>query len=149
MYRSKEYIDKIKNLDENKFSFIVLDEIFSSTNYIEGFSGAYSIIKKISSFSNVLSMTTTHYTDLEILEKDTNGKVINYKFDIDYDENNEIIFNYLLKKGTSRQYIALELLKKNGFDDDVIETALEICKKIKKEKIYGNKSNKKTKKEYK
>jgi DNA mismatch repair ATPase MutS len=94
-------------------------------------------------------MTTTHYTDLEILEKDTNGKVINYKFDIDYDENNEIIFNYLLKKGTSRQYIALELLKKNGFDDDVIETALEICKKIKKEKIYGNKSNKKTKKEYK
>jgi energy-coupling factor transporter ATP-binding protein EcfA2 len=149
MYRSKEYIDKIKNLNENKFSFIVLDEIFSSTNYIEGFSGAYSIIKKISSFPNVLSMTTTHYTDLEILEKDTNGKVINYKFDVDYDENNEIIFNYLLKKGVSRQYIALELLKKNGFDDDVIETALEICKKIKKEKIYGKKSNKKTKKEYK
>ena len=39
----------------------------------------------------------------------------------------------------------LELLKKNGFDDDVIETALKICEKIKKEKIYGKKI-KKTKK---
>ena len=150
MFRSKEYIDKIKNLDSNKFSFIVLDEIFSSTNYVEGFSGAYSILKKISSFSNTLSITTTHYTDLEILEKDTKGKIVNYKFEVSHDENNEILFNYLLKRGTSRQYIALELLKKNGFDDDVIENAIEICKKIKenkliffnKNKIKKNKKNK-------
>ena len=135
MFRSKDYIDKIKNLDIDKFSFIVLDEIFSSTNYVEGFSGAYSILKKISSFPNTLSITTTHYTDLEILEKDTKGKIINYKFEVDHDENNEIIFNYILKKGTSRQYIALELLKKNGFDDDVIENAIEICKKIKENKL--------------
>lgn len=135
MFRSKEYIEKIKNLDSNKFSFIVLDEIFSSTNYVEGFSGAYSILKKISSFSNTLSITTTHYTDLEILEKDTKGKIKNYKFEIDYDKDNEIIFNYILKEGVSRQYIALDLLKKNGFDDDVIENALEICKKIKENKL--------------
>ena len=148
MFRSKEYIEKIKNLDENKFSFIVLDEIFSSTNYVEGFSGAYSILKKISSFSNTLSITTTHYTDLEILEKDTNGKIKNYKFEVEHDNNNEIIFNYILKEGVSRQYIALELLKKNGFDDDVIENALEICKKIKENKLvfFNNKQDKKIKK---
>jgi energy-coupling factor transporter ATP-binding protein EcfA2 len=152
MFRSKDYIDKIKNLDKDKFSFIVLDEIFSSTNYVEGFSGAYSILKKISSFSNTLSITTTHYTDLEILEKDTNGKIINYKFDIEYNKNNEIIFNYILKRGVSRQYIALKLLKKNGFDNDVIETAIDICNKIKEkkliffknEKIKKQKNNKKT-----
>ena len=143
MFRSKEYIDKIKNLEKNKFSFIVLDEIFSSTNYIEGFSGAYAILKKISSFSNTLSITTTHYTDLEILEKDTKGKILNYKFEITRDLNNEIEFNYILKRGTSRQYIALELLKKNGFDDDVIENAIEICKKIKEKKIiFSHKKNK-------
>jgi DNA mismatch repair ATPase MutS len=131
MLRSKEYIEKIKTLDSNDFSFIVLDEIFSSTNYIEGFSGAYSILKKISSFTNTLSITTTHYTDLEVLENDTNGKIINYKFEVDYDNNNEIIFNYKLKRGVSRQYIALDLLKKNGFDDDLIEDAINMCKKIK------------------
>jgi len=148
MFRSKEYIEKIKNLDENKFSFIVLDEIFSSTNYVEGFSGAYSILKKISSFSNTLSITTTHYTDLEILEKDTKGKIKNYKFEVEHD-NNEIIFNYILKEGVSRQYIALELLKKNGFDDDVIENALEICKKIKENKLVFFKQDKKIKKKVK
>lgn len=112
MFRSKEYIDKIKSLDNDKFSFIVLDEIFSSTNYVEGFSGAYSILKKISSFNNTLSITTTHYTDLEILEKDTKGKILNYKFEVNHDEDGQIVFNYILKRGMSRQYIALELLKK-------------------------------------
>ena len=135
MLRSKDYIEKLKNLENNKFSFIVLDEIFSSTNYVEGFSGAYSILKKISSFTNTLFITTTHYTDLEILEKDTNGRILNYKFEVSHDANNEIIFNYLLKRGTSRQYIALELLKRNGFDDDVIEIAIDICKKIKENKL--------------
>lgn len=145
MLRSKDYIDKIKSMEDNKFSFIVLDEIFSSTNYIEGFSGAYAILKKISSFANTLSITTTHYTDLEILEKDTKGKILNYKFDVDYNDNNEIIFNYKLKRGVSTQYIALELLKNNGFDEDVIETAIDICKKIKNRKIIFFKKSKKTK----
>ena len=146
MFRSKEYIDKIKNLDVNKFSFIVLDEIFSSTNYVEGFSGAYSILKKISSFSNTLSITTTHYTDLQILEKETNGKILNYKFEIERNLNNEIVFNYILKRGTSTQYIALELLKKNGFDDDVIQVAIETSKRIKDKKLIFIEKNKKTKK---
>ena len=146
MFRSKEYIDKIKSMDEKDFSFIVLDEIFSSTNYVEGFSGAYSILKKISSFNNTLSITTTHYTDLEILEKDTAGKILNYKFEVDHDENKEIVFNYILKRGVSRQYIALELLRKNGFDDDVIENAIDICKKIKENKLVFFQPEKKVKK---
>ena len=138
MFRSKDYIEKIKSLEKTDFSFIVLDEIFSSTNYIEGFSGAYSILKKISSFRNTLSITTTHYTDLEILEKDTKGKIVNYKFEVDY-KDGEIIFNYLLKKGISRQYIALDLLKKNGFDDDIIEDAIKMCKRIKSMKLFTKK----------
>ena len=143
MFRSKEYIEKLKNMDNDKFSFIVLDEIFSSTNYVEGFSGAYAILKKISSFSNTLSITTTHYSDLEVLEKDTKGRIKNYKFEVDHDANNDIIFNYILKEGTSRQYIALELLKKNGFDDDLIEDAIKISNKVKQNKILDKPKKKK------
>ena len=135
MFRSKEYIEKIKELNENEFSFIVLDEIFSSTNYIEGFSGAYSILKNVSSYQNTLFIVTTHFTDLEILEKDTKGKIENYRFTVDYDENNEIQFNYLLEKGVSNQYIALELLKKNGFDEKILEDAFQISRRISKSKI--------------
>ena len=152
MIRSKDYIEKISNIEEDKFSFIVLDEIFSSTNYVEGFSGAYSILKKLSTYENALFIVTTHYTDLEILEKDTNGKIKNYKFEISYNENKDIIFNYLIKEGISRQYIALELLEKNGFSDDIIIDAKNICSKIKNNKIHfikknDNKKKKKEKKE--
>ena len=131
MLRSKHYIDKLKKMNEKDFSFIVLDEIFSSTNYIEGFSGAYAILKKIVSFSNTLSMTTTHYSDLEYLENDTHGKIQNYHFEISRDIlNNNILFNYKLKKGVSREYIALELLKNNGFDKDLIDDAITMSKRI-------------------
>jgi DNA mismatch repair ATPase MutS len=54
---------------------------------------------------------------------------------VDHDEQGEIVFNYILKRGMSRQYIALELLKNNGFDDDVIKDAMDICNKIKDNKI--------------
>jgi len=145
MIRSKDYIEKLTNMDEDKFSFIVLDEIFSSTNYVEGFSGAYSILKKLSSFKNALFIVTTHYTDLEMLEKDTHGKIKNYKFEISYNENKDIIFNYLIKEGISRQYIALELLEKNGFSADIITDAKNICSKIKNNKLHFNKLKNKNK----
>ena len=131
MLRSKLYIDKLKKMPANRLSFIVLDEIFSSTNYTEGFSGAYAILKKIASFPNAMSMTTTHYSDLEYLEKATQGKIMNYHFEIDrHPQTNEIIFNYRLKSGVSRNYIALELLKNNGFDEDLIDCAIEMSKRI-------------------
>ena len=131
MYRSRDYLERLKELDSNDFSFIVLDEIFSSTNYIEGFSGAYAILKKIGTFQNTLSMTTTHYSDLEKLEKDTKGRFENYKFEVTYDEEKKIHFHYKLLRGTSRQYIALDLLERNGFDADIIKDAIEMSKKIK------------------
>ena len=146
MLRSKEYIEKIKDLEEKEFSFIVLDEIFSSTNYTEGFSGAYSILKNLCKYKNTLFIVTTHYTDLSILEKDTNNEIENYKFSVDYDKNNNIVFNYLLEKGVSHQYIALELLKNNGFDKDIINDALDISKKISKSKIIENIEKNKTNK---
>ena len=130
MIRSKEYIEKVKELDKSKFSFIVLDEIFSSTNYIEGFSGAYSILKNLTKYKNTLFIVTTHYTDLNILEKDTKNRIENYKFTVEYDKDKNIIFNYLLEKGVSYQYIALDLLKNNGFDENIINDAINISKKI-------------------
>ncbi len=131
MLRSKMYIDKLKKMPSHRRSFIVLDEIFSSTNYMEGFSGAYAILKKIASFPNAMSMTTTHYSDLEYLEKATEGKILNYHFEIDrHPESQEIIFNYRLKSGVSRNYIALELLRNNGFDDDLIDCAMEMSQRI-------------------
>ena len=59
-----------------------MDELFSSTNYVEGYSAAYAILKTLSKEKNSLSLITTHYTDLTKLEKTTNKRITNYSFNI-------------------------------------------------------------------
>tara|TARA_B110000037_G_scaffold194751_1_gene230669 strand:- start:2347 stop:4299 length:1953 start_codon:yes stop_codon:yes gene_type:complete len=129
MNRSKEYITKLQN-NSDSLSFIIIDEIFSSTNYIEGLSGAFAILNKISNFNKSRFIVTTHYTELTKLENENNN-INNYKFDIKKDISDNIIFNYKIKKGISEQYIALDLLKKNNFDNDIIEHAIAVSKNIK------------------
>ncbi len=36
-----------------------------------------------------------------------------------------------MKRGISKQYIAIELLGKNGMDKDIIDEALRMCSEIK------------------
>jgi DNA mismatch repair ATPase MutS len=45
-------------------------------------------------------------------------------------EDDVIKFPYKLQRGVSKQYIALELLRKNGFDQDILDEALQIKKKL-------------------
>ena len=70
-------------LDVSFYNLLILFQL----PILEHFVRAYSILKKICSFNNTLSITTTHYTDLEILEKDTKGKIVNYKFEVDYNKD--------------------------------------------------------------
>ena len=134
MHRSKDYLDKLENLENGQFSFLVMDELFSSTNYIEGYSAAYSMLKKMADYGNNLSMITTHFTDLSDLEKDTNKLVKNYKFYINRDEQNNIVYPYKLMRGISRQYIAIELLGKSGMNPDIVNEALRMCQKLQHKK---------------
>lgn len=123
-------IDNINNVEEsnksNKFSILFLDELFNSTNIIEGISGSYSISKKLSNIETNITLLTTHYNYLHKLEKDTN-KFKNYKME-SIMKNNTIEFPYKIKKGYSKQYIALELLKNNKKlekNKDIFEEAIK------------------------
>ena len=131
MYRSKKYINTIKTMKKREFAFVVMDEMFSSTNYVEGYSAAYAILNKISSYNNSLSLITTHYGKLAKLEQTTEGRVTNYNFYINRDADDNIIYPYKIRKGVSNQYIALELLKLNDFDEDIIDVALDEARTIK------------------
>ena len=129
MRRSKEYIDYLSKTPDNEFSFVIMDEIFSSTNFVEGFSAAYAIVKKLVSFNNSISLITTHYTNLTKVTNECK-KVKNYKFTIKRDKNNQIVYPYKIKKGVSYDYIALELIEKNDFDKEIIEDAIGIKNKL-------------------
>lgn len=121
MNRCKYNFDIVKSLDRQERGLIIMDEILSSTNPVEGISGSYAILKKLSEFSNCLMICTTHYSYLTKLSKTKRFK--NYKVIADKSSDGQIIFTYKLQKGISKQYIALDLLESNGFDKDLINEA--------------------------
>ena len=130
MYRARNHLNSLKALGEHEFSFIVMDEIFSSTNPEEGISGAFAICNKLAEHDNSIAIITTHFNYLTNLEK--GGKYKNYKIPISRNAENEISYPYQLEEGASDQHIALELLKKKGFDISLVEDAINVCELLKK-----------------
>lgn len=134
MYRCKDNITLLAGIDRRSFAFSIMDEMFSSTNPVEGVSGAYSIAKKISRFENSLAVISTHYTFLCKLAKDPEAEFMNFKIPVrivvkDSGED-DIEYPYRLVPGVSKQYIALELLRKSNFGDEIISEALRIKRQL-------------------
>lgn len=123
MYRCKENYDIVKARRDTS-SLIVLDEIFNSTNPIEGIAGAFAILRAISKLPKVSTVVSTHYLYLTKLEKECSN-VRNVKMNVIMN-GDEIIYPYKLERGICKQYIALELLKKNGYDDEIIQDAIQV-----------------------
>ena len=125
MFRCKQTIDIVDELPKKRKSLVVMDEVFSSTNIVEGVSGAFGILNYLSNFENVCVVATTHYFYLTKLPK-----FIKFKMEANVNEDNEVIsYNYKLNNGTSKQFIAIELLKKQ-FNKDIITTALNTKQKL-------------------
>jgi len=133
MYRSKANLDTLKTLaseGRGLLSIIFMDEIFNSTNPIEGISGAYAIAKNMATYPTNISVITTHYLYLTKLAKDPTclDKFVNKKMNVNIGDT--ISYPYKVSPGISHQYIALELLKQNGFDQVVVDDALAIKAKL-------------------
>lgn len=127
MHRCKKNLDSLKILDKNSKALIIVDEIFNSTNPVEAIAGGYSICKKMSEYSNLVMVFTTHYSYLTKLSK--TNKFKNYKMETLFVDN-AFKFTYKLKEGINKHYIALELLKKEGFDDEILDEAILIKNKL-------------------
>ena len=129
MNRCKMNFDRIKKLGKTEYALVIMDEIFNSTNPVEGISGAYAVASKLTQNTSVTMIFTTHFTYLTRLAKKT-GAFTNYRMNVEATETGTYVFPYKLSKGISRQYIALELLEMNGFDKDIIDEAKSIRNKI-------------------
>jgi DNA mismatch repair ATPase MutS len=129
MYRARNHIKEIKELQGCDYAFVVMDEIFNSTNYEEGVAGAYIIGKELGTIKNSLAIITTHFGYLTKLSK--TGNFINYMFDVEKNaNNNQIIKSYKIKEGISKQYLALDLLENNGFNTEMIQEARQIFQEL-------------------
>ena len=129
MFRCKDSLDKLRLLDKTReHSLIVMDEIFSSTNVVEGISGAYAVAKALGSMEHNVTVISTHFAYLCKLAK--SGLYSNHKMQVSVDEKKDICRPYVLSPGISKQYVALELLKKNGFDASLIDDALDVRRRL-------------------
>lgn len=121
--RCYEYIQKIENF--RGFSLGLIDELFTGTNPKEGMAGSYAIIKKLTELPINITIMSTHFHDILDTLVSTNAEYnpIFMKFIAYKDHNDKYQFDYLIKDGISNQCIALELLKEQGFDKDIIDNA--------------------------
>jgi energy-coupling factor transporter ATP-binding protein EcfA2 len=121
MRRCHTHLAKLKALEQaGKFSFNIMDEIFVSTNYKEGVSGAYAVIKALAKCSHSLNIITTHFDKLTTCELPT----FSYKqFTVELSDNDTLNRDYKLKPGVCTQHMAIQLLRLRGFDPELIENA--------------------------
>ena len=107
--RLKEILNAIE-IHEN--IFIILDEILKGTNSTDKANGSKEFLKKIISLK-ATGIIATHDLSLGDTENEMPDLVKNYCFE-SKNENQMIIFDYLLKKGKTTRMNAMYLMKNMG-----------------------------------
>ncbi len=109
---------RIKNIleatKENIQVFFLLDEIFKGTNSYDRHLGAKMLINKLLR-QNSIGLVSTHDLELGELEEE-NNYIANYNFQ-EYYKDNQIFFDYKLRRGVSTTRNALYLMKMIGIED--------------------------------
>lgn len=125
MYRCLEYLKRLEEHPQEPM-LLVMDEIFSSTNYREGFSAAYSILRYLATtFPHLLGFVTTHFHGLTELENHSKGKIRNFCFDATK-KDGKISYTYELHRGSSQAHLALEILEQNGIGHEILRIANQV-----------------------
>ena len=149
MNRCYQHLEKCKKLEEEELpSFHIMDEIFVSTNFLEGLSGAYAVVNYLQNFNHSMHIITTHFDKL--VEKPFDKYILKH-FTIDEiedttTENGEkkLVKDYKLRDGKNEKHLALHLLKCKGFNEQLLSDAKkmyqELTLPIPDEKVNGLKT---------
>lgn len=129
MKRCKDKLDVVKNIPRSKFVLYAMDEVFNSTQPIEGVAGAHAILRRFATYRNTIGLISTHFIELTNLANVEDFE--NYKMVAEHNEDTgDICFPYKLQRGVSNQHIALELLAREGFDKSIINEAISTRKML-------------------
>ena len=102
-----------------------VDEVLRGTNTTERIAASCQILKKLS-HDNALIFAATHDIELtKILEND----MTNYHFS-EYIENDQVLFDYLIKEGPSTSRNAIKLLKVYGYDQELVDSAERMAREM-------------------
>jgi hypothetical protein len=132
MMRSKRNLEALSRLTHGQKALVVMDEIFNSTNPVEGIAGAFAVAKRMAAHPGAMCVLSTHYLYLCKLEKVTGKAFCNFRMPVLLDTvaSGAPTPTYSLERGISRQYVALELLRASGFGDDVLDDAIAVKEEL-------------------
>ena len=107
----KEIIDAVYG---NKKVFLLLDEILRGTNSADRHTGSKALIKQLIQHK-AAGLIATHDLELAKLADEFPGSIHNYHFDVQV-ANDELYFDYKLKRGVCQSMNASILMKKIGIE---------------------------------
>lgn len=114
--REIKYLNRIiVSLESQRFIFCVIDEILKGTNSEERIKASFSILDYISK-KNCMALVATHDKELTHLLNETFD---NYHFE-EQINNQDIVFDYQLRKGPATSQNAIKLLEYVGFPKEII-----------------------------
>ncbi len=102
----------VEAVDRNERVFFLLDEIFKGTNSADRHTGAKMLINQLDKKA-AWGMVSTHDLELADMEKESGGRIRNYHFR-EYYKDNQIYFDYQLRKGVSDTRNAIFLMRMAG-----------------------------------
>jgi MutS domain V len=126
MLRCQIFMERIQS-QPKKLSLCLFDELFSSTNAHEGFAAAFAFVEYCIQLPHISFLLTTHYGLLQSLGRKYPKQLKLIRFDITRDPHTGAIqYPYKMKKGSSKQHIALELLSCQPTSKEWIDRAKDI-----------------------
>ena len=133
------FIVEIKSLkrilDESKKEeplLCIIDEVLRGTNTIERIAASSRILSVLDK-KWILPFAATHDIELSYILKDI---YTNYHFEEEI-EGNQVIFNYLLKKGMATTRNAIRLLDMLGYEKEVVKEASQAAADFERTGVWG------------
>ena len=104
----------IEAVNKGENVFLLLDEILRGTNSLDRHTGSEALIKQLIQ-KNAVGLLATHDLELAKLVNQYPSNIINYHFDVQVN-NEELYFDYQLKRGICQSMNASLLMKKIGIE---------------------------------
>jgi ABC-type multidrug transport system fused ATPase/permease subunit len=98
-----------------EFCLILLDEVLRGTNSEDKYTGSHALIQRLVNCNSLVVMAS-HDLKLSVLEKELDGKVVNYCFESRI-ENGQLLFDYTIRKGVAVNRNATWLMQDMGIID--------------------------------
>lgn len=105
-------VEKAQQQTPRRYTFFLLDEILKGTNSVDRHTGSKALIKQMIA-SKGSGIIATHDLELGSMEKTSNGAIENLCIEVDI-KDDQLFFDYKIKKGVSKSFNATVLMRSMG-----------------------------------